>query len=321
MIGALYKQRIQVADGLLPDWFDGVEMAVYNNKLHICNGWNNAYTPQLQYQHFRCDLDGTNREQLPDWAWNKHTFLLFVENGSLWNIGGNGKVDVQRYTEATPGDVGTKTTIQDDWNIDAYGREHFARTYDPDTGYAYIMGGHKYALPTEKMPYLYRAHKDDNFTVWEKIFDLPVEMQNADSGCLVKFRDALWFFAGGDVSAGTPYYVNTQIFKSIDGGFSWTMVVEDEPLFNSGVWGDAIATDHCILYLSGSDTNNSLTANNRLLVSYDGLSWYRLSLKITGRHATARCKDADDNIYFAMGFECNDLTQFKKIADINGGGY
>lgn len=308
-VEAIYKQRI-LSTAVKNRWTDGTEMAFFENKLHLVGGWNSDESPQLNKEHWTINLDGSSPTLLGNASGNiKHTFLLFVAGGYLWNIGGNGVVDVNRYSSGSGWEA-----LAADWNIDAYGREHFARCYDPSTGYAYIMLGHKYASPSESIPFIYRSTIASNFTIWETVAELPVGMHNANSGCLVPFKGNLIFFGGGDVSVGIPYYINTKVWQSTDGGFTWTSIA-DSPLLNSGIWGDAVAFDDTIMYLSGSDVNNSLTANNRFLITHNAIDFYQPALKVAGRHATARCADNRGNFYFSMGFGQNDLIKFKRMAD------
>lgn len=303
-IPSLYKQRI-LATQVKNRWNDGVEMAIHANAFHLVGGWNSDENPQLNSEHWTVSLDGKTITRLPNAPFDPtHTFLLFDEGGFLWAIR-DGVIDTWRYSLATGWQQ-----MSSKWNIDNFGLDHFSRCYDSNKKYAYIAGGHKHLDTYTPNMGVYRSHLSTNFTQWTRISTLP---KRIDSGCLVPFKDIIALFGGGWFSNSNliPNGINTNIYHSPDEGFNW-VDKGSNPLFNSGLWGDAQASSDAIIYIPGSDVNNSMTANNRALISYNALNFYHLPLMIAGRHATARCKDAQDNIYFSMGFRQNDLIKYER---------
>jgi len=197
-----------------------------------------------------------------------------------------------------------------DW-IGPAQRGHYAKCIH--NGYAYVSGGNSLD-DSQTFNDMWRS---SNLVHWEKTCDLPLEMRDWKSAILISFKGLLYFFGGGKytVSGGTivpPISTNTKIFQSKDDGKTWTIIGQND-LFNSFWWGDAVATEQFIVAISGSDYNNSMTNNNRIIYFDESLKVKLISKTIPGRHATGVAVDDKGNIGLCLGFRQNDFHILKNI--------
>lgn len=298
----------KVTDSVAAFWRDGNMLASLNGNLHMMFGWNDSFYPALTNDHYISTNNGATWTQQPEIPVPiRHTGGVGVYNNKIYIWGGDHYMDLWSYD-----DTNGWVQISANWSVDTVGREHFHRTLHK--GYAYVAGGHRWNEPSNKQNSIYRRLVTSTGDTWTKVCDLPADMQNIDSGCLVSFKGDLLLFGGGRVDLGQPYPVNTKVWKSSDDGFTWAQIA-DTPLLNSYIWGDAIATESMIFALSGSDTNNSMTGyNNRIVYTEDGETWFEYIMKIPGRHATGMTVHGSD-IYMTCGYASNDCWKLKKIAD------
>lgn len=287
-----------------PEWRDGVKMAFYKDKLHQLGGYNIDIS--TCNEHHTSDDGGVTWTQLSDAPWgNRHDGGCGVYDGKLWIWFGDNNADLWWYTE----DDGWNevTTILNGLTA----REH--STYALINGYAYIMMGSLFGDVPSRQNNIYRIDlRPESEFEWELYSEVTGDMANIDSACLVNFKGYNWFFAGGRIQE-LPHFVNKKIWKSAD-LITWQLV-RTEQLFNSGIWGNAVANADYICYISGTDENNIIVGpNSRVMFSKDGRNWEEHDLiNIGGRHATAICA-VKENFILSRGWQRNDCWEFQHIA-------
>jgi len=302
----IFKLR-RLTDAVGTQWRDGVKMELYNGRLHQIGGWN--VDGGSDNQHWVSDDGGTTWTQLSDGPWGvRHCGGCVVYRNRIWIWCGDNNADLWWYTDA------------DGWNEQVTvlngltSREH--STFLFKDGYAYVMMGTTYGNITLKNNNIYRINlRADSDWEWELYSLVSGDMANIDSACLVNFKGYTWFFGGGRLAGETPpYFTNLKIWKSLD-LITWELAKAEEPLFNSGIWGDAVANEEYIFYISGSNNVNSLTADNRLMISDDGVNWnvHQEPIQISGRHATAMCIIGRSCI-ISRGYQKNDCWLLRHIA-------
>src|SRR6185369_6334154 len=264
-MNVIYKLR-KINDAVRPIVADGVALEWYNGEWHNFGGWEEI-TGKSYPKHFHST---TGKEspwpQLPDAPWEGvHTFGHSQANGKIiiW---------IGELQQSWAYDSVNKWVKIGDWINGPAKRGHYG--WCIHNGYAYISCGD--SLDSSQTFYdLWRSPKTD-LVKWEKVCDLPLEMQGWNSHILISFYNKLTFLGGGKyglngTTISPPYLTNTKIFQSPDDGKAFAKIIED-PLLNSFWWGNAIVviigTEQYIVAVSGSDEGGgtSVTNNNRIII-------------------------------------------------------
>lgn len=308
-MAGIYKIRAKDTS-VLPYWVDGAKLISYNNEIHLIGGWNNTQgAPNVKPFHYKSTDNGATFSSVVVMPQGGRTEGgVIVKNDKIYIYLGNdddatSAEDVWSY-DAVDGWV--EVTAQ--WGFHV-GEGYNAFAHCTHKGYAYMMLG-KTRSPDVHVNKVYRSL---NLVDWVDMgATIPAAMEDWEYASSVSLKGALICFGGGRIVGSPPWTINTKVFKSTDDGVTWTEIA-DSPLLNSSLWGDAaVGGEDTILYVSGSDTNNSTSANNRILFSYDGITWRYLHRIVDGRHATPICSHNDD-VYFACGILRNDCFQLKRI--------
>lgn len=309
-MAGIYKLRARDT-AVLPFWVDGAKIRQVNNELKFFGGWNPEQPgDSVRPFHYKSVDGGANFSSVDVMPQGGRTEAgAIVKNNTVYIYGGNDS-DTTSANDVWGWDaVNGWQLVTADWGIqDQYC--NFGYCAHKNYGYAGLGQTRANVYVND----IYRAPADDMGN-WQSINPvIPAAMQNLVLPCFESLKGKLYCFAGGRLGfpSVTPYYVNTKVFRSDDDGVHWVEIA-DEPLLNSGLWGNStVAGGDTIIYISGSDANNSMTANNRILFSYDGIKWRHLAINVNGRHATA-VGSVDDDAIIACGFGQNDAFLIERI--------
>lgn len=309
-MAGIYKLRNRDAV-VLPFWVDGAGMIEYlNNELHIIGGWNPGVgAPSIKPLHYKSTDDGVSFSSVSVMPQGGRTeFAISKKNDKIYVAGGNDSDETSASDVWSWNSVSGWVQVTANWGVhDGYA----AFGHCDHNGYTYVMQG-----LIRPSTYVNEVWRSLNMVNWENMeATIPAAMQNLLYGCPVSFKGALYFFGGGRLNfpSATPYYISTKVFKSTDNGMTWTEIADDQ-LLNAAIWmNSCVAGGDTVLAISGSDTNNSLTANNRMIFSHDMITWRHLSKNIFGRHATCICSHGDD-AFVAEGFGYNDCYKLKRVS-------
>lgn len=313
MANSFYKQKHKPqTSAVYSFWMDGMRGDDFEGSIHTTGGWNptepNPDDPgnPLRRLHLKSVNNGVTFTQLATPPWDgRHTHAHGVHGGFLWVSGGNDVIDLWKYSTATGWLQVTVTGVSVELN-------HFATTM---VGKNITFFGGNLGSGTTPSNDIYNL--DVETGILSYVAPIPAAVNNkASSGCLVFFKNSYIYFGGGDYQFPAPgsNAINTKVFRSED-RITWTEIA-DTALLNSGLWGDAVATDTEIWYQSGTDANDSVTANSRTLCSSDGITWVQPAEVLpNGRHACIMMKYNGD-VYGGMGFGRNDFWRINKVIPV-----
>lgn len=308
MANSFYKQKHTPQTSFVHSfWMDGVRGDYFEGRLHLTGGWNigEPPTPLRNTHKVSSDL-GVTWSDIPGIPWAaRHTHAHGVYGGFLWISGGNDVIDLWKYSIATGWDQVTVTGV-------SVQLDHFGTVMDGKN--IFFFGGWLSGSFTSSNN-IYKL--DVETGILSLVAPVPAAIAgNANSGCLVKKGSAFIYFGGGNYNVNPApdiNTINTKVFRSDDDCVTWTQIA-DEPLLNSFLWGDAVATDNEIWAVSGSDLQNSVSANNRMVRTTDGINWSQpAEIFPGGRHASIMFKDDVGNFYGGMGYGQNDFWLINRV--------
>jgi hypothetical protein len=318
----LYSPARIMSSSVAISWRDGAKVLGWvdgsgNPALHLFCGWDDGPDLGLDlhyHEHYISINNGATWTQLPDPPYSgRHNNLVFLNpvDNKIYVCFGDGTdssfpQDVWSFSWAGGG---TWTEVTSNAGIGQ--RQGYGGCIDDK--YAYVVQGYigyEDSLTND----VWRAPLT-NLATWTKVADTPTAMHQINNAALVWHRGKLYYIGGATRQVSPPHPLSTKIFCSKDRGLTWTEVA-DSPLLNSSLWANAYSNGTEIIYNSGSDTNNSLYANRRVLsieVNKDTVTIKPLIRNIPKRHACA-VGVLQQNAYIGEGFGTNDMWQLKKLS-------
>lgn len=283
---------------------DGVGFVNYNNELHLICGWNATINapPASKKTHWKSTDGGYTWTQLTDFGGaERHAAGYLVFNNKIWVFGGDFLTDVWNY-DSTNGWV----LVTADWGIGDRG----LFTYWADDNYIYLAGGQDTIPSTNFYTTVYRT--SDGIT-WTSIGNLPDSYVSTGIG--LKYGNDFYVIGGGRyVGAGVINW-NTEIYKSTNGGVTWTTIASALPNAMRAGYPAGAVWDNKIWYLMGTDT----TGNNApgLWYTTDFTSWTTLYDNPRPRHAEQLAVQ-NNKLYVVAGNLWNDSTSIEKVTQTTG---
>ncbi len=303
---------IPQTEAALPFWVDGARIDYCENMWHQTGGWNpNEPNPDFPGNPLRnWHYTSTNRgvSWTPGTApWTpRHTHAHGVYLDELYISGGNDVIDLWKWNSIA-GWVEIPVTGV---NIQL---DHFGTTMVGK--YIYFIGGnlspttvssnatYKLDVTTGVLSFVGNVHEDLE--------------DNCNSGCLAFVSNKFLYFAGGNfnVNPGPDINsINTKVFSSVD-LLSSMQFIRDEPLFNSGLWGDCTVAKNTVWYQSGSSSRaNEELLYNRTLYTLDGISWESPPSYIPGGRHACSMGFGNNDVLIGLGLGQNDMWRIPLLA-------
>lgn len=293
-------------------WRDGLALKYYNGYLIMLGGWNTgAFTPGPSTNEiWVSNDDGLTWTYLGTAPWTpRHYFGCEIKNNVLFIMGGDPYVpakDVWTYdlsqgvlNLAVSGNWIQRTS---DWGV--VGNDRILQAYFQYNGKIRMCGGQIGLITPTMLNEV--VELDETTWQWVSVGDLPTSYS---STCIVVQQGAnTWLYAGGRYLNSGHDHGNFNLYKSLNGGFTWTLDSALPSGFNGFMYANGCLFDNKLWLLNGATNTNQLG----LWFKDGGNDWTINTQEPLARHASSMATNGSDKMWIVSGNTVNDVIKITK---------
>lgn len=301
-------------------WRDGLITFYYNNYLIMMGGWNiinGVFTPGPSTNHIWISSDdGLNWTYLGAAPWSARHFCGHqIVGTTLYVFGGDPYIpakDIWTY-DLSQGilslAVGANWTQQtSDWGVTGGDRDLYSHwVYNGKIR----MAGGQIGFITPTM-FTDVVELNTSTWTWDIVGTLPISY--CSTAVTVQHGNTTYLYAGGRyIDGGGHDNLNTNLYKSLDGGSTWSLVSALPSEFDGLMYANGVSFGGFIWFLNGGGGVGNV--GNKLGLWQYSIStdkWVKYKYSPLSRHASWICTDEINKMFIVSGNTRNDVIRITK---------